>query len=171
MVVIGAGFTGLRAALELARAGRHVVVIDRDDPGSGASGRNAGFLGRVLKKSFTHLVMKVGPETAIRFYRELDSAYQTTMEFIQRESIDCHAVRCGRFMGATSVAPYDALAHELEQMNRHLGLPFQMVSRADQRLELATDLYFGGAVIPDLGSLHPGLYHKGLLARARWQPV
>lgn len=166
VVIVGAGFTGLRAALELARAGRHVVVIERDNPGTGASGRNAGFLGRVLKKSFTKLARKSGLEAAVRIYRELDAAYQTTMEFIQHESIDCYAVRCGRFIGATSVAHYDALAHEMEEMNRHLGFPFHMVSRSSQRSELATDLYCGAAVIPDLGSVHPALYHSGLLERA-----
>ncbi len=165
VVVVGAGFTGLRAALELARAGRHVVVIERDEPGTGASGRNAGFLGRVLKKSFTTLTESHGLELALRTYRELDAAYQTTLEFIERESIDCHAVRCGRFVGATSVAHYDALARELEALHRHLGLPFHMLSRSDQRSEIATDLYYGGAVIPDLGSVHPGLYHSGLLQR------
>ncbi len=141
------------------------MVIDRDDPCTGASGRNAGFLGRVLKKSFTTLAKKIGLDPAIRVYQELDAAYQTTLAFIRRESINCYAVRCGRFIGATSVAHYDDLAHEMEQLNRHLGLPFHMVSRSDQRSEIATDLYFGGAVIPDLGSVHPGLYHRGLLER------
>jgi glycine/D-amino acid oxidase-like deaminating enzyme len=41
-----------------------------------------------------------------------------------------------------------------------------MVPRAHQHDEMATDAYWGGAVIPDNGCLHPGLYHKGLLDRA-----
>jgi glycine/D-amino acid oxidase-like deaminating enzyme len=166
VVVIGAGITGLRAALTLSRAGKSVTVVDRDEPGFGASGRNAGFLGRVLKKSFTSLVRSRGLPHAIRVYKELDCAYQTTINFIASESIDCHATRCGRFMGATSAAHYDLLAKELSEMKNHLGLPFHMLSKTEQRSEFATDVYFGGAVIPDLGSVHPGLYHRGLMQRA-----
>jgi glycine/D-amino acid oxidase-like deaminating enzyme len=50
---------------------------------------------------------------------------------------------------------------------KHLGEPFQTVSRAEQREEIATDHYFGGVRIPDHAGLHPGLYHQGLLDAAR----
>ena len=46
VVVVGAGYTGLSAALTLARGGRHVVVLDANALGEGASSRNAGFAGR-----------------------------------------------------------------------------------------------------------------------------
>src|ERR1700730_14419991 len=71
VVVVGSGFTGLRAALLLARGGRNVVVIDREDPGFGAARRNAGFLGRTLKKSFIGLQNSSGLPAEIRVYREL----------------------------------------------------------------------------------------------------
>src|SRR5713101_335336 len=102
VVVVGSGFTGLRAALLLARGGRNVVVIDREDPGFGAARRNAGFLGRVLKKSFMGLQNTRGLPHAIRVYRELDDAYQTLMDFVAEEQIECFAARDGRFVGATS---------------------------------------------------------------------
>ena len=51
-------------------------------------------------------------------------------------------------------------------MKADLGLPYVMLLRDQMREEMATDLYVGGAVIPDLGSLHPGLYHRGLVMRA-----
>lgn len=165
VVVVGSGFTGLRAALALARAGREVVVVDREYPGSGAARRNAGFLGRVLKKSFIGLQNSRGLPHAIRVYRELDDAYQTLMDFIAEEQIDCFAAREGRFVGATSPAHYELLARELDAINKHLDLPYAMIGRQDVRTELATDIYHGGATIPDLGSLHPGLYHQGLLDR------
>jgi glycine/D-amino acid oxidase-like deaminating enzyme len=165
VLVVGSGYTGLRAALVLARGGRSVVVLDREDPGFGAARRNAGFLGRVLKKSFIGLMNKRGLSHAIRVYRELDDAYQTLMQFIAEEHIECFAAREGRLVGATSPAHYELLARELDALNKHLGLPHAMLARQDVRTELATDIYCGGATIPDLGSLHPGLYHRGLLDR------
>ncbi len=165
VAVIGSGYTGLSAALTLARAGRRVLVLDRDDPGFGASRRNAGYLGRTLKKSFPQLLERKGLDYALAVYRELDAALQTTRQLIESEGIDCHMVKCGRFIGATSPAHYDGLARDLEVTQRYLGFDFHMVSRAEQRSELATDLYYGGAVLPELGSVHPGLYHLGLLER------
>jgi len=166
VVIVGSGYTGLRAGLTLARAGRAVAVFDKELPGYGASRRNAGFLGRTLKHAYVDLKAAKGAAYATAIYRDLATAFESTLAFIEAEGIDCHAVRCGRFIGATSAAHYAALDRELEGMQADLGLPYAMLPRARQREEMATDLYYGGAVIPDLGSLHPGLYHRGLMMRA-----
>jgi glycine/D-amino acid oxidase-like deaminating enzyme len=166
VVVIGSGYTGLRAALTLARAGRGVAVFDKESPGHGASRRNAGFLGRTLKHAYVDLKAAKGAAHAAAIYRDLSMAFDSTLAFIEEEGIDCHAVRCGRFIGATSAAHYAGLERELAGMKADLGLPYSMLPRGRVREEMASDLYDGGAVIPDLGSLHPGLYHRGLMTRA-----
>ena len=90
--------------------------------------------------------------------------------------IQCHIAQPGRFIGATSEAHYKDLAQELEIMRRRLGYPYEMIAPMDLRRELASDAYMGGAVIPDLGAIHPALYHQGLLTggarrrRARLHP-
>ena len=165
-VIVGSGYTGLRAALTLARAGRSVAVFDKERPGYGASRRNAGFLGRTLKKSYVDLKAAKGAAHASAIYRDLMMAYESTLAFIEEEGIDCHAVRCGRLIAATSAAHHAELERELSGMKADLGLPYAMLPRARLREEMATDLYDGGAVIPDLGSLHPGLYHRGLMTKA-----
>jgi glycine/D-amino acid oxidase-like deaminating enzyme len=156
----------MRSALELARAGRSVVVFDKDAAGSGAARRNAGYLGRVLKHSLTTLMKKHGAEQGLALYRELGEAFTGVIDLIARERIDCHLSRHGRFIAATSVKHYDALAADLEPMRQHLGYPFEMVPKPAQRREFGSDLYHGGAVIPDLAAIHSGLYHRGLTARA-----
>ena len=72
MAIVGSGYTGLRAALTLARAGRSVAVFDKERPGHGASRRNAGFLGRTLKKSYVDLKAAKGVAYATAIYRDLD---------------------------------------------------------------------------------------------------
>jgi glycine/D-amino acid oxidase-like deaminating enzyme len=166
VVIVGSGYTGLRAALTLARAGRSVAVFEKERPGYGASRRNAGFLGRTLKKAYIDLKAAKGTALATAIYRDLAMAYESTLAFIEEEGIECHAVRCGRLIAATSPAHYAVLERELAGMQADLGLPYSMLPRARLREEMATDLYDGGAVIPDLGSLHPGLYHRGLMTRA-----
>src|ERR671914_308705 len=64
VVVIGAGYTGLWAALALRRAGADVVVLERDYAGFGASGRNAGHLTPTIGKDLPTLLRLYGPERA-----------------------------------------------------------------------------------------------------------
>lgn len=166
VAIIGSGFTGASAAIPLARAGLSVAMFDKDDPGAGASRRAAGFMGRVLKKSYGDLVHSKGEKKARATYLELNANFEFTLDLIAKEGIDCFADRPGRFIGATSPGHYSALEADLTLLRQALGYEFRMVPRAHQHDEMATDAYWGGAVIPDNGCLHPGLYHKGLLDRA-----
>jgi glycine/D-amino acid oxidase-like deaminating enzyme len=166
VVIIGAGYTGLRAALELSRAGAAVLVCERAEAGTGAARRNAGYLGRTLKKSFPGLARASGKEYARRVYQELNDAYQTTWEFIRAERIECFAARKGRFIAATSPAHLNQLESDYEALHRALGFPYSVVRKSTLTEEMRSPIYHGGIVIPDLGSLHPALYHEGLLKAA-----
>jgi glycine/D-amino acid oxidase-like deaminating enzyme len=167
VAIVGAGYTGLAAALMLARAGRSVTVFEAESAGFGASSRNAGFIGRTFKKSFSALVESDGANYAIAVYRELQSAFDTVVTLIEEEGIECGWRRCGRFIAALSPKHYNSIEQTLELKNRYLGDAFEMVPAKDQAREIGSEAFCGGAVVPDLGSLHPGLYHAGLLRLAR----
>lgn len=167
VAIVGSGFSGLSAALTLARAGKRVVVIDAEDCGYGASRRNAGFLGRTLKRSHEWLAKHHSEQYADAVYKELNEALHLVEQVVDEEGIDCFRTTCGRFIGATSPAHFKLLEKELSRNRQVLGSDYQMISKEEQHREIKTDVYFGGAVIPDLGSIHPGLYHDGLLRKAR----
>ncbi len=167
VAIVGAGLTGLVAAAELALAGRHVVVLDRDAPGAGASTRNAGYVGRSLKHGLGEIAARDGLERAVRAYRELREASDAVAQTVERHGIDCHYRRQGRLLLATTPAMFDALRAEYALRARHAGEVHAVVSRAEQRAELATDHYHGGVRVDDHAGLHPGLYHRGLLDAAR----
>jgi glycine/D-amino acid oxidase-like deaminating enzyme len=167
VAIVGSGITGLVAAIELARSGRHVVVLDRDPPGLGASTRNAGYVGRSLKHGIGEIAERDGLERAVRVYRELREASEAVGETVERHAIDCHYRRQGRLLLATTPAMLDALRREYALRERHAGEAHTVLSRTEQRAELATDHYHGGVRIDDHAGLHPGLYHRGLLEAAR----
>ena len=167
VVVVGSGFTGLSAALTLARAGREVVVLDAQAPGYGASSRNAGFVGRTLKHSFSTLLQAHGLDYAVQVYRELDAAFDFVFGLVSRENINCYLTRCGRFMGALNAEHFGLMSDELELRHKYLGHPFEMISESEQSEEIGSGRYVGGALMPDFGSIHPGLYHLGLLNTAQ----
>ncbi|PWJ93799.1 MULTISPECIES: FAD-binding oxidoreductase [Mesorhizobium] len=166
VVIVGGGITGLVAAIYLARAGCDVAVVDAQRIGEGAARRNAGFVGRTLKRSVEWLAQKSGREHALKVYRELDAAMRGVQAFVEREGIECHYQTCGRFIAANSTAHFRALIAELEQTRQAVGFDYSVVEKHDVHAEIASDSYHGGAVIPDLGSIHPGLYHAGLVRKA-----
>ena len=166
VAIIGSGYTGLSAALTLARAGRNVLVLEAGDPGTGASTRNAGFVGRTLKHSFPEIIAAMGEGRATSIYREMRAIFDFIIDLIRRERIDCHLDPCGRFIAALSPKHYEELVRIWDLRQRKLGDSFEAVPRAEQHREVASDLYHGGVVIPDHHSIHPALYHRGLLTRA-----
>ncbi|MBE2274810.1 MAG: FAD-binding oxidoreductase [Rhodobacteraceae bacterium] len=167
VVIVGGGITGLSAAIHLARGGAEVVVADAGAIGGGAARMNAGFLGRTLKRSVGWLEQHVGPDYAVRVYRELDEALKGVESFVEAEGIACYRRSCGRLISANSEPHLRDLVEDMDHMKRRLGFDYEVISKADQQSELASDRYFGGVVVPDLGSIHPGLYHAGLVARAK----
>ena len=167
VAIVGSGITGLVAALHLARGGRDVVVIEAGVPGAGASSRNAGYVGRTLKQTFGELIGARGLAFAIAAYRELHAAFRAVGETVAEEGIDCHFRHQGRLLLATSPEMREAMLQEFALREKHLGEAFEPVDRAQQREEIDTPLYHGGVRIADHAGLHPGLYHSGLLARAR----
>jgi glycine/D-amino acid oxidase-like deaminating enzyme len=166
VAVVGSGITGLVAAIHLAKAGRSVVVLDREEPGYGASSRNAGYVGRTLKHTFGEIVEANGLYYAKRVYRELMEAFRAVERTIRSIGIECRYRPQGRFLMATSPGMYEAMLREFELRAKHLGEPFTPVPRAEQEKEIHTELYHGGVRIDDHAGLHPGLYHQGLLAGA-----
>lgn len=165
VAVIGAGYTGLAAALELARAGRSVQVMEKDRPGEGASTRNGGIASGNLQASFAGLIRRRGLERATAIYCEGVEARAGLRRFIRDEGIDCAFQDTGRFTGAMTPRHYKRMGREADLLRQHLGIEAYMVPRAEQQSEIASELYHGGMVRPDIGGLHPALLHRGLLDR------
>lgn len=166
VTVIGAGFTGLSAALELARAGRSVLVLDAWPPGFGASSRNGGMVGHGHRVPYDELVRRYGEAAAEALIREGLNALAFTTGLIEREGIACQFARTGRFRAAWRPGHYERIAREIDFQKRRFGLNADLVPRAEAEREVATARYHGGCVYHDHGGLQPALFHQGLLQRA-----
>lgn len=167
IVVVGAGFTGLSATLELARAGRSVLVIDAEAVGYGASSRNAGFVGKTLKHSLSEIVHALGKNSAVELYREAEAAYRLVFELVEREKIACHLNRGGRLIFSYSERQQASLVADLELKKRLLNEPYELLDRTGVAEELQTPVFVAGARIPDSATIHPGLYVRGLASAAQ----
>ncbi len=162
VVIVGAGYAGLGAAIPLARAGRDVIALERDRPGDGASSRNGGITSGNIRHSFSNLVQKFGMERAKAFYAEGVTAREDLFEFIEKEKLQCDFQQTGRFTGAMRSDVLDAMKREAELLNRHIGIEPKIIERTNQHDEVGSDLYHGGMVRSDIGGVHPGKLHREL---------
>ena len=165
VAIVGSGYTGLCAALEVARAGRSTLVLDACDAGWGCSSRNGGQIGTGIKPDFAALARRHGMETAAGVSSEGRKSLQWIEEFIAREAIDCKFAVVGRFHAAHNPSQFEALVRALQNQPKDLRGSARVVPRAEQHREIGTDRYFGGVVHEDHASLDPGLFHRGLLER------
>jgi len=164
--IVGSGFTALSAALTLARSGKDVVIFDSDAPGFGASSRNGGQLGSGNQRfSVKHLVDTFGDQHARALLREGVDALEYVGQLIESEGIECHFKRVGRYRGASRPEHYEVMVKDHEDLARYAGVEFHAVPKSEQHQEIGTDYYHGGTVLPGDGSLHPALYHQGLLEK------
>ncbi len=167
VAVIGAGYTGLHAALQTARGGRSTLVLDAEEAGWGCSTRNGGQVSTSIKPGFDLLARRHGAQRAFDILKEGQRSLDWIGQFIDREQIDCDFHRVGRFHAAHNAAQYEALARRVTQQPKGLEVDAHMVPRAQQRNELGTDVYWGGAVYERHCSVSPARYHQGLLERVQ----
>nr|WP_245841051.1 FAD-binding oxidoreductase [Puniceibacterium sediminis] len=163
VLIVGSGYTGLNAALQVARAGRSVLVLDAGDAGFGCSTRNGGQISTSVKPSLGKLTAKFGAEKARAIRQEGENALEWLDGFISAEQLDCDFRRSGRFHAAHTPAEYETLTRDSQTMLREEGIEYHAVPRSEQRSELGTDSYFGGVVYPRHCSIHPAKYHRALL--------
>jgi glycine/D-amino acid oxidase-like deaminating enzyme len=162
VAVIGGGLTGVVAALHLARAGAKVHLFEQDTVGFGASGRNGGMATTGMSIGIRAAVDKLGFDTAARLYGAYTEGIDLIEKLVTEEDIDCHFARTGKLNLATKPAHYEGFAKTAELLNTRLGGDSQLVSKAQLRSEIGTDVFHGGMVESKSAGLHVGKYIRGL---------
>src|SRR4051812_10692878 len=173
VAIVGGGYAGLAASLELAKHGVDTVVLERGPLGIGASTRNGGSVsgGVNIGKSFSGRAAAVAPERAQALLADAADAFSLIERLIEDEKIACYWQKRGRFVGAWTPKHYAYQEKRLAGLNDAAQSGAYMVPRDKQRAEIASDYYHGGMVVERSASLHPALYYKGLLDACRRQGI
>ncbi len=161
VAVIGAGYTGLSAALHLLERGCETAVIDALEPGERASGLNGGQVIAGVKHDPDELLRRLGPQLGSRVIATVGGGPDLVFDLIARHRIDCQPVRRGWIQAASTARELAAIHARASQWHRH-GVDAQVLGRA-QMLELTgSEHYCGGWLDPRGGSIQPLSYLRGL---------
>lgn len=159
IAIVGAGFTGLSAGLELAEKGFSVVIVESEQVGWGASGRNGGQLINGYSRGLDVIGRRYGPDTERALGGMALEGAAIIRERVARHRIDCALVD-GSFIAALNARQLRGLEHEVSVWAAH-GHKVEAVDRAGVEAIVRTDRYFGGLFDPAGGHFHPLDYLRG----------
>jgi gamma-glutamylputrescine oxidase len=162
--VIGAGYTGLSAALELAEAGYKVVVLEAETVGYGASGRNGGQVCTGFSPGQGKIEAQLGKADAKRCFALSEESKALIEDRIKR-----HAIKCDLEWGYLHTVVKPSMLDELKAWKDELdSLGYggtSLLTRAEVQEKVNTNAYHGALREDRAGHFHPLNYCLGL-ARA-----
>lgn len=161
IAIVGCGFTGLSAALTLARSGRHVVILEKGLIGDGASTRNGGITSGNIRLSAEQLKKRFGAERAQQFFDEAVTARADLARFIHDENIDCDFQPVGRVVSLTGQFSADKIKRDNEAFQTRYGISPSFIEKHEMADYTESSIYEGGILRPDIGGIHPAkLLHE-----------
>ncbi|SMG50799.1 NAD(P)/FAD-dependent oxidoreductase [Paraburkholderia susongensis] len=164
--IIGGGLAGLSTALGLAERGvKDVVVLEAQQVGFGASGRNGGFVFGGYSLDCADLLKTLGPARARELYTLTTDAVDLMRTRIARYRIDCDATDAGVILANWFDEPA-RLEAQRRLMRDSFGVDWEPIAADELATQLKTDHYHGGLFERNAFHFHPLKYVLGIAAAA-----
>lgn len=160
-VVIGAGFAGLAAARRLAelQPQAHIVIIEAQQLGEGASGRNSGFAIDLPHNVGSSLEQLAKGKANLRLAR---AGIDYLRESVQRYEIQCDWSEKGKYHTASSDRGVKEILYPtMEELDR-LDEPYQFLDHEETAQKLGTNHFAASVFTPGTVLLNPAALNRGL---------
>ncbi len=165
VVVVGGGFTGLSSALHLAERGVEVALLEANEPGWGASGRNGGQVNPGLKHDPDQVEADFGPELGPRMVAFSGDAPNLVFNLVRVNQIECEARQGGTLRAAYAAKTATKLRGTAEQCIRR-GMPVELLRSDAVGRMVGTPRYVQAMLDRRGGTLNPLGYARGLAEAA-----
>jgi glycine/D-amino acid oxidase-like deaminating enzyme len=144
LAIVGAGYTGLWAAIEALTEdpSRRVVVLEQDWVGSGASGRNGGFVSESLTHGLAH-GEAMWPDELDELQRLGRQNVEQIAGFLDAHGIDADLRLVGKTTLARTAHEYEALRKSVATHARH-GEEVRFLDRDEVRADIHSQAFLGG---------------------------
>lgn len=160
-VIVGGGLAGLTTALQLARAGRQVVVLEAQRVGFGASGRNGGFVSPGFATGGDNIAAMAGAKAAQKLHRLSIEGVHFVRQTIRDLEIEAAQPRAG-IMSVLRHDDGDALKAYAEQLARDFDYRLDYLERDQVRAVLHSDRYYQALRDPNAFHMHPLNYLRAV---------
>jgi glycine/D-amino acid oxidase-like deaminating enzyme len=166
VAVIGAGYSGLSAAYALQRRGVHVVVLDANPIGWGASGRNGGVVSSKFRLSFPAIARLHGLDTARMMHRIAHDGVRVVESLVDEFKLeDAQFQHTGSLRCAHTERAFATIRAEADWVRDALAdTSMSVLSRAEVVHETGSAAFLGGVLSADAGTILPLRYVRGLAA-------
>ncbi|UYN98941.1 MAG: FAD-binding oxidoreductase [Devosia sp.] len=152
--VVGAGYSGLSAAISLAEHGFKVVVVEAAEVGWGASGRNGGQVVNGLNASLGTITRRYGQQTADFVGKLLQEGAGIIYDRVERYGIDCDLKR-GNIYAAYTPKHMEELKAKQDLWRRHGMDDHQLLDKSQIRAHIGSSVYEGGMIDHSGAHMHP----------------
>lgn len=171
VAIIGGGFAGLNTALGLAERGvQDVVLLEREQVGFGASGRNGGFVFAGYSLGEQSLLDQLGEQRARALFKLTTEAVDRIRQRVSGYGIACDMVDEG-VIWANWFRDPAVLRRRQQLLAEHYNVQWQWMPEAELREHIRSERYHDGLYERDALHLHPLNYAIGLAAAAAGQGV
>lgn len=152
--VVGAGYSGLSAAIHLAEKGYRVAVVEGARVGWGASGRNGGQVVNGLNAGLDSIGRRYGADTEAFVGGLLQAGARIIYRLVEQYGIDCD-LKPGNIYAAYTARHMRELEAKQALWRRHGMDDHEMLDRAGMRGHIGSDVYFGGMMDRSGAHMHP----------------
>jgi glycine/D-amino acid oxidase-like deaminating enzyme len=161
VIVIGAGFTGLSAALHLCEAGVDVAIVEAMEPGWGASGRNNGQVIPTLSRPDPEDIIAKHGAPGERFVTMLRDSASLLFDLARRYDIEAEQEQTGWVQPVHSPGRIKVAERRVRQWLK-FGAPVELLSRQQVKDMLGSDAWYGGFWNKSGGHINPLALSRGL---------
>ena len=166
VVIIGSGFTGLSTALHLLEAGKQVTVIEAQQPGFGASGRNNGQVIPTLTRLDPDMMISQSQGAGERLADLVRDSAGMLFDLVRKHGLQAEAEQSGWIQPAHTPGRIKLSEQRFKQWEKR-GAPVRMLDRADVERLTGSPIWHGGFMNDSGGHINPLAFARSMAARVK----